>query len=231
VTGQEGFPMVAVMLYMTLLAVDVPPAYVPPFNPEVYTIETEGVATVDIPPGYVEFWIHLHSRGADMTEAVDKALAFEPQLRRLLMDKDLVPSDLMFTGMAVPDLLAKEAHISARVRFKASFAGEEGPKTFAALCDSIMAIAATCDAEPKGPTLGIEEAGSVEDTAIKRAIEKAYSPAEASAKIMNAQIISVSKVNVVKIAWNDSPDIPSTQPELTRMNCTARVRVTYMFSR
>lgn len=223
--------MVAVMLYMTLLAVDVPPAYVPPFNPEVYTIETDGVATVDIPPGYVEFWLHLHAKGADMTEAVNKALAFEPQLRKLLMDKDLVPSDLMFTGMAVPDLLAKEAHISARVRFKASFIGEEGPKAFAALCDAITAIAATLDAQPKGPTLGVEEAGSVQDTAIKRAIEKAYSPAEASARIMNAQIVTVSKVNVVNITWNDSPEVPATQPDITRLNCTAKVRVTYMFSR
>jgi uncharacterized protein YggE len=231
VTGQEVSLMVAAMFLMTLLAVDAPPVYAPPFNPEVYTIETDGVATVDIPPNYVEFWLHLRAQGADVTEAVNKALGFEPQLRKLLMDKDLVPSDLMFTGMAVPDLEAREAHISARVRFKATFAGEEGPKAFAVLCDAISAIATTLGAQPKGPALGIDDTSSVQDTAIKRAIEKAYSPAEASARIMNAQIISVSKVNVQGITWNDAPEFPSTQPELARLNCTARVRVTYMFSR
>ena len=200
----------------------------------VSTIETEGMAVVDTLPTYVEFWLHVSTSGESATEAVEAALRFEPALRKELQTREMTPSELSFTGIAIPDVGTKEANVSARLRFSASTftaTEDEGARQFAQLCDKIIAlIGAFQHAKLEGPALGLADMQTIEDSAIARATEKAYPAAKAAALIMNGQIIAVDKVVVETVVWNKAPGVNATQPDIRRVSCTAKVRVTYTFT-
>ncbi len=196
------------------------------------TIDSEGVATVDAVPSYVEFWLHLQAKGGSVAEAVAKAVKFEPALRQEIQTRELAPTQLVFSSVAVPDLVAKEADISARLRFSAApfTTTENGIAQFALLCDKIAALAGALECQPEGPTLGTEEAQSVQDTAISRAVEKAYAGGKAAAEVMSGQIIAVDHVAIGETVWNKAPGVSARQPDIRRLTCTARVQVTYAFA-
>ncbi len=198
----------------------------------VSTIETEGVATVDAVPGYVEFSLHAHCSAATLTEATEAALKFEPNVRKALQAAELTPTELAFTGVAVPDMSLKVAHISARLRYRASTytSAEEGPRLFALLCDKVLNLAVGLSYEVEGPVLIVEDKEAIEDAAIARATEKAYTPAKAAAQVMSGQIIAVDKVVVQSLVWNKAPGVYATQPDLQKLTCTATVKVSYAFS-
>lgn len=196
------------------------------------TIETEGVATVDAVPEFVEFQLHATCRGATMVEAMNAAKEFEPNVRKALLAAELSPTESSFTAMSVPNLADKCVCISARLRFRANTftSSEEGPLLFAGLCDKVITLASGVKAEIDGPSLFVEEKDSVENAAIARATEKAYVPAKAAAQVMNGQVIAVDRVEVVSIIWNKAPDVTAVQPDLQKLTCTAVVRISYAFS-
>jgi len=204
------------------------------YGPEapVSTIETEGVAVVDAVPTYVEFWLQARCQGNTIAEATEAALRFEPAVRKVLKDAELNTTALSFTGVAVPTVQRKEAHISARVRLSAStyMSAEEGPRLFALLCDKMTGLAGALSCTIEGPALGVDDKESIEAAAIGRATEKAYMPAKAAAQVMNGQIVAVDTVSVYSLVWNKAPDVLATQPDLKKLTCTATVKVTYAFS-
>jgi len=196
---------------------------------QVSVIESEGIATVDTVPTYVEFWLHAAPQGATHVEAVNAALGFEGTLRSELDNAGVKPADLIFESVAVPDILVKEARVSARLRFSAAVfnSPETGIRDFAALCDKVDAIAKKLECQPEGPSLGVENTESIEEAAIGRATEKAYPQAKAAAQVMNGQISAVDRVSVESVLWNSAPDANAGLPSIRRITCTARVRVTY----
>lgn len=131
----------------------------------------------------------------------------------------------------MPDVVNKEADISARLRFNAApyTTAENGIAQFALLCDKIAALATTLECEPEGPTLGVDDTRAAEDAAIARAVEKAYTGGKAAAQVMNGQIVAVDHVSIEEILWNKAPGVSARQPDIRRLTCTARVRVTYAF--
>jgi uncharacterized protein YggE len=196
------------------------------------TIETEGVATVDAVPEFVEFSLHASCCGANMVEATNAAKQFEPNVRKALQAAELSPAETSFTAMSILNLADKCVRISARLRFRANTftSAEEGPLLFAGLCDKIIALASGVKAEIDGPAFFVEDKESVENAAIARATEKAYVPAKAAALVMNGQIIAVDRVEVASIVWNKAPDVNAAQPDLQKLTCTAVVRISYAFS-
>ncbi len=196
------------------------------------TIETQGVATVDAPPAYVEFWLHASFTGATLVEAVDAAEEFEPRTRDAIKAATLEPTEMTFTGIAIPSIDKKAARISAKLRFRANTytSAAEGPRLFAALCDKINAIAAGLPSTVEGPVLAAEDKEATENAAIARATERAYAPAKAAAQVMNGQVIAVDKVSVEGVVWNRAPEMNAAQPDLQKLTCTATVRVNYAFS-
>jgi len=198
----------------------------------VSTIETEGVATVDAVPAYVEFSLRAFCPAATLVEATEAALQFEPNVRKALQAAELTPTELAFTGVAVPDVSLKVAHVSARLRFRANtyISAEEGPRLFASLCDKMLNLAVGLSYQIEGPVLIVEDKEAIEDAAIARATEKAYTPAKAAAQVMSGQIIAVDKVVVQSLVWNKAPGVNATQPDLRKLTCTATVKVSYAFS-
>jgi uncharacterized protein YggE len=194
-------------------------------------IETEGVAVVDTAPTYVEFSLRAHATGATLVEAMDNALRFEPALRKELQTREMTPTDLAFSGVAIPSVTGKEAVISARLRFAASAfsSAEDGPRQFAALCDKIVALGATLSCAPEGPVLGVSDGAALEDAAVARATEKAYPAAKAAAQVMNGQIVAVDKVVVETVVWNNAPGATAPLPDIRRVACTGKVKVSYTF--
>lgn len=195
-------------------------------------IECDGAATVDTAPTYVEFWLHARSVGATFAEAATKTLTFEQSLRKELETRQLTFMDLSMSNLAIPNSLAREANISARLRFNAVplSTGETGPQKFAELCDKVVDISNALGCAFSGPVLGTEDTTAVEEAAIARAIEKAYPSAKAAAQIMRGQIVAVDRVSVVDLTWNKAPDSQAVQPDIRRLTCTARVRVSYAFA-
>jgi len=198
----------------------------------VSTIETEGVATVDAVPAYVEFSLHARCPAATLAEAAEAALQFEPNVRKALQAAELTPTELAFTGVAVPDISLKVARVSARLRYRANTytSAEEGPRLFALLCDKMLNLAAGLSCGVEGPVLIVEDKEAIENAAIARATEKAYTPAKAAAQVMSGQIIAVDKVVVQSLVWNKAPGVNTTQPDLQKLTCTATVKVSYAFS-
>jgi len=196
------------------------------------TIETQGIATVDAVPAYVEFWLHALGTGGNLVEATTAAQTFEANVRKALQAAELAPTEVAFTGIAVPDANEHVARISAHLKFRANtYTGaEDGPRLFAGLCDKLAALAAGLACRIEGPTLVAEDPESIEDAAIGRATEKAYVPAKAAAHIMNGQVNAVDKVTVESLVWNKVPGVNAAQPDLQKLTCTATVRVSYAFS-
>ena len=198
----------------------------------VSTIETEGVATVDAVPAYVEFTLHARCGGETLAAAADAAIQFEPNVRKAIQAAELVPTEVAFTGVAVPNVTAKEAHVSGRLRFRANTytSAAEGPRLFASLCDKMATLAGGLSSIIEGPVLIVEDKEAIEAAAIARATEKAYAPAKAAAQVMSGQIIAVDKVAVTSLVWNKVPGVNATQPDLQKLTCTATVKVSYAFS-
>lgn len=197
-----------------------------------YTIETEGVATVDVAPTYAEFWVSATLTGTSVTEAMYKAVAFEGDLRSQLNTRELRPTTIEIGGAAITSLAQKQVRITARLQFPgATFNNaENGATMFAALADEVVETATALQAEVTGPVLNVEDTLAVQQAAIQQAIEKAYPVAKSAADIMNGQIVAVGKINIVNVTWNDTAGTPVTLPDTRRMTCTAHVRVTYLFS-
>lgn len=198
-----------------------------------YTIESEGMAMVEATPTNAEFVISAAFTGGTVTEAMQNAQNFESQLRGQFKTRNLEPTTMNFGSPAIESMQNKQIRIVARVRFPASAftaPDEGGPMQFAALCDNVAASATALQAQADGPFLGVEDPSAVEQTAIQRAMEKAYPSAKAAADIMNGQIVAVGKVNVQGVIWNDTAGTPAALPDTRRISCTARVRVTYLYS-
>ena len=118
----------------------------------VSTIQTEGVASVDTLPTYVEFHLRRTGEGETVGDAVETARELEASLNREVEAMQLDPGRMTFSGVAVVSIRPPKARISATLRFNATpfSTSAEGPRDFAVLCDR---MAETVDPLPerRGP--------------------------------------------------------------------------------
>jgi Protein of unknown function (DUF541) len=196
------------------------------------TIETTQSATLENPPDYVEFLLELRATGATFEEAMAKAVPFESKLREALSERELAFIQLETAGPAIPDVCEPVVTVSARLRFSAVGLGdaEEGAKALAALCDKIAALSRALDCQPKGPFPGVLDKTSVEAAVVEQAMENAYPHAEAAAKAIRAQIVAVDSVQIQDVGWDTVKGDWFSGVFAGTVACTARVKVTYVFS-
>lgn len=196
------------------------------------TIEAEGKAEIEVAPTYVDFELLMQGEGATLVEATEKAVALEPALRQQVQAQELSPTELTFSGISVPTLTNKEARINCHMRFniRDMLSSADAPVKFATLCDKVAALAAATKAVVTGPKLGVDDAQTVEDSAVARAIEKAYPRGRAAAQIMSGQIVAVERIVIQYVSWKTPSGPDEIQPDLRRLICSACVRVTYAFS-
>lgn len=196
------------------------------------TIEAEGKAEIEVAPTYVDFEFLMEGKGATLVEATQKAVAIEPAFRQQLKSLELTPTELTFSGVSVPVLLEKTVQITCHLRFniRDMLSAADAPVQYATLCDKVTALATATSATVSGPKLGVEDAQTVEDSAVARAIEKAYPRGRAAAQIMSGQIVAVDKIVIQYVSWKVPSGPNEIQPDLRRLVCSASVRVTYAFS-
>jgi len=200
--------------------------------PTAATIDSPGVGTVDVVPEFVEFWIRLAGPGKSNAESADAAQAFEATLRKELETRKIIPAALDFSGLAIPDATKRASLRSAKLRFSAvPFKSvDDGPKQFAKLCDDVLELAAAVPgAVVEGPVLGVENTKTIEQAAVTLATEKAYPAAEAIATAMKTQIVGIQSASVISLTWNQDLTSKAAQPDIRRLNCTAKVRIWYLY--
>ncbi|MBI4556865.1 MAG: SIMPL domain-containing protein [Candidatus Hydrogenedentes bacterium] len=201
-------------------------------QPTPYTLETEGTATVETVPDYVEFWLHFKVVGPNLKESAAGAKGIEAKVRKEIEALELKPLEIAVTGVAIPSLQTIEARLSARLRFGTAEFGqsEEGSSLFGSLCDKIRTLSEAVGATAEGPVVGVSEKKPIEQSAVQKAIENAYPTAEAAAQILRVQIVAVERVRISSLKWNVDPENRAMQPELRHATCTAVVMVFYTFS-
>ncbi|MCP4644921.1 MAG: hypothetical protein GY851_31055 [bacterium] len=200
-------------------------------EPAPATIDSPGHATMESPADHVEFLFDLRAKGPTAAEAMRGVVGFKQTLTSEIDARQLSPMLLEVFGPTVPDVAKPEVHAAARVRFSAAPFRESdtGPVAFASLCDALRTIAGRLNCVLTGPVMGVNEKGAVEQMAVAKAIENAYTPAEGAAAIMRSQVISVERVTIDGISWTAplEPGLPSPGP--SKALCTADVTVTYAF--
>lgn len=194
------------------------------------TVECEGTAQVAVEPDYVEFVFRKVVRGASNAEAVKEALGFEAALTKHLSEQELPTAHFTPSETYIKDFRNREAGIVIGVRFDvARLRAEEQPNVrFGALCDGMVAAAEALGCGVRGPRLAVNEPLSFEQTAIGKAIENAYYPAEASAFVLQSRVIAVTNVDVVEVSWDGGKGTVGKEvSSVLRIYCSAKVKVEY----
>lgn len=197
-------------------------------EPTVYSV---GTATDAAVPDYVEFWLHCDSVGDTVKEAVAQARAFAEALPESVTERGLTPLELRVSRVAVPDANRARALVTGRIRLALGGVDAEArADSFATSCEALRTLAAEHGASLEGPELGVTNPGPFERSAIGRAVENAYPHAEAATEVLGARIVAVQAVEVLDVRWNHDPEAKGAQPDIGRVTCTARVRLTYTYS-
>lgn len=200
------------------------------FAQDVYAIESDGIATVDVAPAFVVFRVELLPQGPGAAEAALQADEFEATVRREIQDRTLQPTQLSFSGLNYSHVANMGFNAMATIRFPAGqfTVGDDAPQKFAALYDHMMAIANTVKSGLQPVTYEVGDPAATEAAAVARAVEKAYPNAKATADILSARIVSVGNVRVNSVTWSN-PASPPDEYNIRRMTCTAHVSVSYIY--
>jgi len=192
-------------------------------------IESPGQATVYAAPTQLEFRLIRTCQESSVNAAMVTALSFEGELRKLVAERDLRPTEIEVSAPAVEDLNQKTVRVTARLRYPMSgFVNQEsGPLQFATLCDGIASLGAALSCEAKGPLLDVQDRDSLIRSAVTAATENAYPAAEAIAGTLRSAVFTVDSVRVVEITWNQPPENVPAVPTLRQISCTAKVTVLY----
>ncbi|MFP4502480.1 MAG: SIMPL domain-containing protein [Candidatus Hydrogenedentota bacterium] len=192
-------------------------------------IETTGEATIYTAPTHADFWIHLVAAEEDFRSGVSAAEQFERALREALASKSITPTDTDVQAPAIATVNQPLVDISAKLQFNMGpyKNKDNGPQQFAALCDNLKEIAGNVGTSIEGPILYVENDRTAVRSAVAKATENAYPPAEAIAQELNSNVYAVASVNVEELRWNDAEEVRAAEPNLRQVSLTAVVRVAY----
>ncbi len=194
-------------------------------------VETEGKATVEAIPNYVEFWFHIMRGGATLEEAASHVADFETRLRAVIDENKLTPTEVEVSPLAITDIRVSEVQQTARLRFSATnFTDpDKGAARFAAFCDVLSKIAAAETWIVEGPVMGVNNRDEFEQLAVSNATKNAFPTAEGIAQVLRGSLTSVESVSVVSLEWNRDPEQRFPLPNVRTVSCSAHVQVTYFF--
>jgi uncharacterized protein YggE len=194
-------------------------------------VETEGKATVEAIPNYVEFWFHMLRGGATLEEATGNVAEFETRLRAAIEKHALAPTEVEVSPVAITDVRMSEVQRTARLKFSATnFTDpEEGSRRFASFCDILNGIASEEDWLIEGPEIGVNNKPEFEQLAVADATKNAFPTAEGIAQVLRGSLTSVNAVTVLSLEWNRDPEQRFPLPNVRTVACSAHVQVTYIF--
>lgn len=193
-------------------------------------IENEASATIQTAPTTVIFQLSRRFVGDSLAGAVRSAQTFAPGLRSALKEVGYERADLRVTGPMIPSATAKSIRIDAELRLALTSTGEEGTRStaFATAADKVAEIAAEFECDVDGPVLDVGDRSELENKAVQRAIENAYTRAQAAATIMRVEIVSVDRVTIESVKWHDRPNAPGQEASADRIGVTVNIRVAYL---
>ncbi len=204
----------------------------------IQTIQCTGEAALETTADTVEFILEQNAAADTAYAAVEMASTFNARVGEALTEQELAPLHVQYS----PPSIAPESNIqpaslpnvqtTAKVAFKSAryVVEENGQMHFATLCDQMRAISEAIPCALSGPRLYPADATATEYATVAKAIENAYGLAKAAADIMPGHIIAVCDVNIQSVEWNTEEDWDGDAPSLGKLQCRAKVRVTYQFT-
>lgn len=192
-------------------------------------VRSVGEATVEAAPDYIEFWLQVTRTGATFEEAHEASEGLEDRVLEACEALDLSPMDVKASAQAIGDVDRLEVVRTVRLRYSARVMGSaaDSRRHFAWLCDRNRALATQLGGTLEGPILGVNERERIEQSALVRAMERAYPLAQRAASEMQSAVTSVHEADIVKVVWNQDPNWRGPQPEYGRVTCTIKVHMAY----
>jgi len=186
-----------------------------------------GVGTALTVPGSVVFTFRKAFTGADVKSAVEAAGAFTAEAQQALRSGEVQPAVVSAVPPSVTALSPAQVWAEVRAEFLMATMNtpSTGPVQYGLLCDKMSALAAAQGATLEQPKLLPPDRDLTADAAVAKAVELAYSQAEAVAITVRSAIYAVGSAEILEVAWEDQP---AAEPgEVPQIKCTARVRMTY----
>ncbi len=185
-----------------------------------------GVGTALTVPGSVLFTFQKSFEGPDVKSAVESAGAFIAEMQQLLRSGEVQPAVVSSVPPLVVDLAPRVwAEVRAEFLMTTMNTPSTGPVQYGLLCDKMSALAAAQGAKLEQPKLLPLDRDLTADAAVAKAVELAYSQAEAVATAVRSAIYAVGSAEILEVTWEDKPALEPG--EVAQINCTARVRMTY----
>lgn len=193
-------------------------------------IDNPSSATIDATPSSIRFTLSKLFTGETLTDAALTAEQLDAGLRAALKEADYERAALQVSGPMIPDANSTTVRIDAEIRIGLGGTSAEGTRStaLARATDKISGIAETLGCTIDGPRLEVSDRGEIENKAVQRAIENAYTRAQAAATVMRLEIVSVDRVTVESVTWHDRPDESHQESSAERIGVTVEIRVAYL---
>ena len=194
-------------------------------------ITNEGKATVFAMPEFADFWITKSAESQNYEELAAALRKFPADLRAAIDEAGLKPVQIEASSPRITSVGVVSGEASALLRFSISRmqGDEESAKAFGRLCDQLKALAEKLQTKIDGPNLGPSQPETVEQDAVSRATENALYRADAIAALMGARILAIQSAKVLEITWDRGRESGNVLTGMDRIECTARVEVTYTY--
>jgi uncharacterized protein YggE len=195
------------------------------------TIRNEGKATVFATPEFVDFWITKTIEGPSFEELTAGLRRFPVELRAAIDEAGLKPVQIEASSPRIASVGVGSGEASALLRFSISRmqGDEETAKAYGRVCDQLKALAEKVGAKIDGPNLEAAQPETVEQDAVSRATENALYRADAIAALMGARILAVQIAKVIEVKWDRGRENGNVLTGMDRIECAARVEVTYTY--
>jgi hypothetical protein len=199
-------------------------------EPESSFIISDGVGTVYTPPSHVAFWLHFSLPEGDLRRGLAAAKPIEGKLREFFANRELRPVATDIHPPHVASLKESRSEVTVELRFSMAglMGGETGAAKFGELCEEIKVLGKKLVCSVSEPTMVIAEKNVAIQEAVHEATKQAFTAASGAAAALGSEIRTVERVKVLEITWNDPPDTEAAYPNIERVACTVRVRVTYV---
>jgi uncharacterized protein YggE len=193
-------------------------------------IENVSTATVETTPTTIVFNLTGRFQGDSFKGMIRNAQSFAPNLRTALEEEGYERATVRVTGPMIPNAETKRIRIDAEVRLGLGTSSAEGTRStaFAAAVDTISKIAATLECDLDGPALDVGDRSALENRAVQRAIENAFTRAQSAATVMRLEIVSVDHVTIESITWHDRPGSSQQEASADSIGVTAEIRIAYL---
>ena len=182
-------------------------------------------------PTHLEFQILATFDEGSFAKGIAAANAFPAKLKEALKANDLESAVVTSRVPAIDEINSNQVIARTSLRIPAP-SGANSPDElllkYATMCDAVIELSKSTQAEIAGPVLTTDNAELVEQDTLKRATENALYKADAIAQILNTHIFEVQSVVIDSLTWHSETDDVSIAPGVDSLTCSAKVTLTYL---